>query len=252
MKGRPRHPAGKQAKRKQKPPVSPKKFYKHPLYGDVPLIAQTLQDASGREHTIYMWDLNYEPPMPRSAVRGDVRKQNLCLACHTPKYFYIDEQRTCIQCGKDFVFSAAEQKFWYESLGFYGTSVAIRCVTCRRKKRDQNSLNQQIALAKTGLKKSPRDPALLLELAEAIILYRMATGNGKLEEAISAARLARQIDVHAIKGIFWEGCAHMIAGRAEKAKKLLSEYLSSSANSTQQAALKTKASEYLEQLQGSV
>jgi hypothetical protein len=151
-----------------------------------------------------------------------------------------------------FCFWRGRTEFWYEALGFYGTSVAIRCVTCRRKKRDQSSLNKQIALAKTGLKKSPRDPSLLLELAEAIILYRMATGHGNLEEAISAARLARQIDVHVIRGIFWEGCAHMVAGRAEKAKKLLNEYLSSSANSTQQPALKTKASQYLKQLQSSV
>lgn len=252
MKGRPRHPAAKQAKRKKKPPASPKKFQSHPLYGEIPLIPHAWQDASGREHTTYLWDLDYEPAMPRNAVRGDVRKQNLCLACHAPRYFYVDQYRVCIQCRKDFVFTAAEQKFWYETLGFYGTSVAIRCSSCRRRKRNESSLNQQIALAKTGLKKNPRDPALLLDLAEAIILYRMATGNGKLADAISSARMARQIDANASEGLFWEGCAHLVAGRSEKAKKLLNGYLSSSADSRHKAALRTKASEYLEQLKDTV
>jgi hypothetical protein len=35
-----------------------------------------------------------------------------------PKYFYVDDERECIQCGKQFTFHAAEQKYWYETLKF--------------------------------------------------------------------------------------------------------------------------------------
>ncbi len=107
-------------------------FRQHPLYGKIPLIPSTHSTADGRTYTFYEYDLNYAPDMPRGAVRGNIRQQNLCFQCNVPKYFYVDEDKTYIQCGEAFVFSAREQKFWYETLKFYGTSEAIRCPECRR------------------------------------------------------------------------------------------------------------------------
>ena len=243
---RPQPKAARREKCKKAQP--PRKFETHPLYGEIPLVLRTYQDPAGNIHNFYQWDLDYEPPMPRHAVRGDVRKQNLCFSCHAPMFFYLDRHQTCIQCGRDFVFGAAEQKYWYETLGFYGTSVAIRCPECRRKKRNETSLNQQIAVAKFNLKKSPQDPMLLLSLAEAIVLCHMKTGHGKIEEAITAARKAHRIDSNAVEGMFWEGCSHRIAGRVDKARDLLRNFLATAPRSRQQATLMAKATEYLEEL----
>jgi hypothetical protein len=249
MRSRRKTPGSKKAEHKKPKTIQPvKKFKAHPLFGEVPLVPHTYQDNAGHTHTLYLWDLDHQPNMPRYAVRGDVRKQNLCFACHAPQYFYVDQHKVCIQCGQDFVFSADEQKFWFETLGFYGTSVAIRCQDCRRKKRSENSLNQQIAIAKKGLKKNSKDPALLLDLAEAIVLFHMKTGQGKLEEAITAARMALRTDPNASESLFWEGCCHMIAGRNEKARDLLLKFMVSPARSRQHAVLIKKAAEYLEQI----
>lgn len=243
-------PGSKRANRKKPKAVQPeRKFKSHPLYGEIPLVPYTYQDEKGLTKTLYRWDLDYEPNMPRFAVRGDVRKQNLCFSCHSPKYFYVDQYQVCIQCGKDFVFSAAEQKFWYETLGFYGTSVAIRCKECRRKKRTEASLSQQLQVIKKALKKNPKDPALLLELAGTIVDLHLKTGHGKLDEAVTAARAARLIDPDASESIFWEGCCQMIAGRNEKARNMLQRFLTLSARSNQHSVLAKKAAEYLRQME---
>lgn len=62
----------------------------------------TVQDEGGRMHTYKDYDLDYKPPMPSGAVRGDVRQQAFCSMCHVPRYFYVDQPLRCIQCSRDF------------------------------------------------------------------------------------------------------------------------------------------------------
>jgi hypothetical protein len=95
-------------------------FHRHPVFGDIPLIATEYLDPAGKLRSSLDWDLDYRPALPRGAVRGNVRKQNLCFAHNVPMYFFVDHTMKCIQCGGPFKFSAREQKYWYESLGFYG------------------------------------------------------------------------------------------------------------------------------------
>jgi hypothetical protein len=41
--------------------------------------------------------------MPAYAVPGDLFKQVFCATHDMPKYFYLDEGRSCVECGNDFV-----------------------------------------------------------------------------------------------------------------------------------------------------
>ncbi len=128
------------------------RFRFDPLCGKIPLRLRELCDPNGRE-----FDPNYEPLLPPGAIRGDIRKQNYC--CEVPRYFYLDEKRECIQCGRPFTFGAAEQKFWYESLGFHARSTAIRCRQCRRKQRSEKALRAEIAATRSGTQTNPTDAA---------------------------------------------------------------------------------------------
>ena len=47
------------------------------------------------------------------------------------KSAYIDEQLLCADCKKGFVFSAKEQRFWYERLSLTLKIKPTRCVRCR-------------------------------------------------------------------------------------------------------------------------
>ena len=143
----------------------------HKLFGEIPLIRVSVTASDGRLYEWWRHDPDYQPPLPRGAVRGDARKQVYCAAHHVPKYFYIDERRTCVQCGQTFTFHAAEQKYWYETLKFNFSSIPIRCVDCRRQRRSEHALREQIAVARVAVRDAPNDPAGHLSLARAIVEY---------------------------------------------------------------------------------
>lgn len=75
-----------------------------------------------------------------TAVRAEVAKQDY-TSC--PRHWYIDATFRCIDCGKDFLFSAEEQRFWYEERKFYVDSIPTRCPICRKKERARKSAAQK-------------------------------------------------------------------------------------------------------------
>ena len=193
----------------------------HPLYGDIPLVEKQ-STYNGREYKWREYDPDFQPPLPKGAVRGEPHKQMYC--CDPPKYFYVDEPRTCIQCKQPFVFGAKEQKYWFETLKFNFGSHAIRCVSCRKKRRSEDALRQTLARVLKDLESKPRDPQLLLELARTTIDYRERTGQGDLDRAIAACRLAR--DEHPVpESLYWEGRCQELAGRSAKAKACFTQFL---------------------------
>jgi hypothetical protein len=141
----PRRRESKPGRVQRASPVAPPKtqVIPHPVFGAIPLVSTSWRDAAGNEQTSQAHDPSYCPPMPKGAVRGDVTRQHFCPMCHVPRYFYVDMERTCVQCGGKFVFSGGEQKFWYETLQFHFDSVATRCPECRRKRRSDKAMQQQ-------------------------------------------------------------------------------------------------------------
>jgi thiol-disulfide isomerase/thioredoxin len=77
---------------------------------------------------------------PLTAVRADFRKQDFSTFA---RQFYVDATFPCRRCGKEFPFSADEQKYWYEECKFYVDSVPRECPSCRRALRDLKALKQE-------------------------------------------------------------------------------------------------------------
>lgn len=178
-------------RRKQRKDPPDGAWIQHPLYGRVPRVRQTTV-VGGKTYTWWKCDPGFKPKLPRGAVEGDVARQVFCT-CHTPKYFYVDEPRRCIQCGDSFTFSGTEQKYWYETRQFNFHSVPIRCVRCRRLRRNEHALREQVGAARRGVEAHPQDPAAHLALAEAIVELYERTGAGQIEHAIGAARKAAKL-----------------------------------------------------------
>ena len=197
----------------------------HPLYGDIPLVERRSRGRDGREYSWLEYDPLFQAKLPKGALPGDVARQQYCTAHHVPKYFYVDEQRRCVQCKETFVFSAKEQKFWYETLKFNFGSSAIRCRRCRRQKQSERALREQIGTALRQLQARPNDPALLIDLARATVRYREATGQGNLDRAIAASRRALSEWPSSPEPLFWEGKCHYLAGRNTKAKACLLKFI---------------------------
>ncbi len=217
-------------------------MYRHPVFGEVPTIEVTTPSG----HTYRDHDPDFRPPLPNGAIRGDVRRQVFCSACHVPKYFYVDEKRTCVQCDREFVFGAREQKFWYETLRFNFGSTAIRCPSCRRHRRSQRALRAQIAAALAGLREDPDDPALLLADAEATVRLHQRVGEGNLDRAIASCRKALRIWPRAHEALFWEGLAQRQAGRRAAAAHALTEFLRRPPSSRRAGAQRREAKRIVE------
>ena len=233
--------SGKKRRKPRETTDSGRRFSRDPLFGNIPLIHHSHVGRDGKLYEWWQYDPGYQPAMPHGAVRGDVRKQEYCPAHHLPKYFYVDENRDCIQCGRRFTFHAKEQKYWYETLKFNFSSIPIRCVDCRRQRRSEHALREQIARAKSEVREG--DPAGYIALARAIVEYHERTQHGNLDEAIAAARKAAALWPTSSEAQLWEGLAHALAGRRQKAQTILKSFMSKSVGGP--FALRTKAEKYL-------
>ena len=106
-------------------------YVKHPRYGRGPrLTGLNPKPLSG---SVYLhWQSGVDSRIPDTAIAADCAKQGPCTFNVT---HYFDLKRTCADCEKPFIFFAAEQKYWYEVLGFGLDAGCIRCVPCRKKQQ---------------------------------------------------------------------------------------------------------------------
>ena len=75
-----------------------------------------------------------------TAVRANISQQNFSVC---PRHWYVDAELRCSRCDQSFVFSADEQKFWYEDLKFWIDSRPRECVKCRKDLRELKALQQE-------------------------------------------------------------------------------------------------------------
>ena len=197
----------------------------HALYGDIPLLVHQFMGRDGNVHEWVRPDPAFRPPLPEGAIRGDPSRQVYCPACHIPKYFYLDEKRECVECGNEFLFEATEQRFWYEQLQFNLHSVAIRCRSCRARRRRAAAYGRQIGEARKAVQQRPGDPAPYLDLAEGLVRQYQTSGVGKLEEAVWAAKQAGKLWPDGMEVEFWEGLSRWQLGQAAEARECLQRFI---------------------------
>jgi len=84
--------------------------------------------------------------------------------------FYVDQPFACVDCGKAEVWTAADQKWWYEVAQGKIASRANRCRDCRRKRRLRRSQERRIhvegLIAKYGLEEAARRLRFTVEVLE--------------------------------------------------------------------------------------
>jgi Probable zinc-ribbon domain len=185
-----------------------------PIVGEVPMIRSVGE-------TRWEYDPTFRPKLPRGAIAGDITRQNFC--CATPRFAYIDEAKTCVQCGEQFTFSAQEQRYWYESLQFNLDSHAIRCTSCRRQRRTANALRARYALA--GKRRRDDDAISLIEFAESLCEMVDRTGAGKASDIVAAARMARCVEPEWADPLYWEARGQLLNRKPDRAAELFATFL---------------------------
>lgn len=194
---------------------------RHPLFGDVPVVPGP--GASGGTGRIWIYDPDWRPPLPAGAVRGDPRRQIFC--CAVPSYFYVDLQRTCRDCGATFVFSAREQRHWYETLGFRLDARAVRCLPCRRAFRRERGISRALSDASRALAEAPLHAPAVLAYARAAVAHAERFGHAPLDAALAALRALLLSDPRFAEALYWEGRCQEAAGRAARAAAAYRRFL---------------------------
>jgi len=72
--------------------------------------------------------------IPKGAIPADLSRQAKNNS-YDPPHFYVDQPFRCVDCGKQEVWTANQQKWYYEVAkgSIYGR--AVRCRPCRQKHR---------------------------------------------------------------------------------------------------------------------
>lgn len=73
--------------------------------------------------------------MPAGAIVAD-QTRHAYLDPYTAIFWYVDYEFTCVDCGRHEVWTAEQQRWWYEDAQGPLASKAIRCRACREAQRD--------------------------------------------------------------------------------------------------------------------
>jgi hypothetical protein len=87
--------------------------------------------------------LVYGVEVPIGAVAADRSQQVPINSYSGPPAFYTDIEFTCRYCGRQEVWAAAQQKWYYEVAKGSLFGRPVRCRECRRKLQEQKQLQRQ-------------------------------------------------------------------------------------------------------------
>lgn len=68
-------------------------------------------------------------------VPVNAKKLTMGNTYSSPPLFYEDRRFGCVDCGIEQVWTATQQKWWYEVASGYFFATAIRCRACRKQER---------------------------------------------------------------------------------------------------------------------
>lgn len=109
-----------------------REFVPHPRYGRRPRITGLNPETDYGGDVFLHWHSPRACRIPNTAIAADLSRQSPATV---PVTHYYDVRRQCRECGRPFIFFAAEQKYWYEELGFALEADCVACVDCRKKQQ---------------------------------------------------------------------------------------------------------------------
>lgn len=166
-------------------------------------------------------------PKPRPGahfIKAD-RSRQVPTGSYFPPEFYYDEVKICEDCKDEFLFSAEEQQAWYEQYKIPHYAVAVRCPFCQAEHKRAESLKAEYDEAATQLKSRPDDPRLNTDFGRLAVLRFEIKGVQRLDSALAALRRAVRSKRCEAQTYYWLGRCYESAGRMEKAREALREFL---------------------------
>lgn len=91
-----------------------------------------------REEEIAAQDAECQSDKPPRQIPADIAQQAPHNSYGGVPLFYEDKEFTCVDCGRVEVWTAEDQKWWYETAKGYICSTAVRCLACRNTLLDRH------------------------------------------------------------------------------------------------------------------
>ncbi|MCM8813271.1 MAG: zinc-ribbon domain containing protein [Candidatus Omnitrophica bacterium] len=117
-----------------------------------------------------------------TAVRASVEAQDYSIC---PRHWYVDAVFICEACQKEFTWTVAEQRVWFEEYCFWVDSLPKHCLACRRQRRYLTQLRKEydeiLAAARSG-----SDVKLKQRVIE--LVDCLESSAGKIPDRMRAAR----------------------------------------------------------------
>lgn len=108
-----------------------------------------------------------------TAVPADITKQNRSIC---PRYWYVDAEYECRRCKQRFIWTAAEQKAWFEDYFIWVDANPSQCMACRKSLKQLAELRKEydrlVAPARQGTVEQKRRVVEILD--------ELASGTGPL------------------------------------------------------------------------
>jgi len=120
-------------------------------------------------------------------TRIPVDKERIAARCReswSVPTFYEDEIYKCVECGAEQVFTASQQKMWYEEEGKLIWQRPIRCFQHHEEWREKRTAKFAMDKAIQELKEFPDDTSTKIDLGLCIERFYRLTGKGNLHLAI--------------------------------------------------------------------
>ena len=137
---------------------------RHPRYGATPCpsglkVPESVIRAS-------FWKLGSATIFPETVLRANTSAQNCSVSA---REYYVDMLKTCRCCHRSFIFSAREQKHWYETRKFIVDSDCVECIECRRMSRTVKQTLERYSTMSARETRSAEDMMQLVDDATFLI-----------------------------------------------------------------------------------
>ncbi len=140
--------------------------------------------------------------------------------------YYEDQTFTCRGCQEKFVFTASEQRAWYEHFKIPIHAGRVRCPDCQDEHKDDISLKQHFDEATEQLKSHPDHWAINLEFGRLAVMLHESSGGGKyMDRAIAALKRAHDLNSKAHEAVYWLGRCYEFTGNMKRQKECLLSFL---------------------------
>ncbi len=94
----------------------------------------------------------------------------------------MDLKKLCVKCNRWFLFYAEEQRYWFETLGFYIDADCTKCIDCRKKEQSIKVMQREYEVLKKNDERTVEETRKLKNIALELYQLGYIKNKSKIDE----------------------------------------------------------------------